>query len=359
MDRLGVDRIDRAARALPEIPQMNRSLRTLAPLALLIAGCASEQPAPVVDYSIQSSTPVAPTAAAPASGSYRVVRGDTLYAIAFKHGVDYRDLAAWNRIAAPYRIFTGQELQLSAPVAPASARVETAPVAAAKPITALPEPAPGAAVTAGISEQLAAPSAPAFEDVPPQTPTVAAEPAQPTQTSTAATPAVAPPPVKTIVEATPPKPVAETPGPPKSTAPKPTETAHADNTPELSSGGVTWRWPSDGKIIAAYVSGEPTRQGVDISGKAGDPVHAAADGEVVYSGNGLIGYGELIIVKHNASFLSAYGHNRARLVKEGDKVKAGQAIAEMGSSASSRDELHFEIRKNGKPVNPLEYLPAR
>jgi len=88
-------------------------------------------------------------------------------------------------------------------------------------------------------------------------------------------------------------------------------------------------------------------------------VRAAADGEVVYSGNGLIGYGELIIVKHNANFLSAYGHNRKRLVKEGERVKAGQEIAEMGSTSASRDELHFEIRKNGKPVNPLEYLPAR
>ena len=88
-------------------------------------------------------------------------------------------------------------------------------------------------------------------------------------------------------------------------------------------------------------------------------MQAAADGEVVYSGNGLLGYGELIIVKHNASFLSAYGHNRKRLVQEGDKVKAGQQIAEMGSSASSREELHFEIRKNGKPVNPLDYLPVR
>ncbi len=100
-----------------------------------------------------------------------------------------------------------------------------------------------------------------------------------------------------------------------------------------------------------------TRQGIDIAGKAGDPVRAAADGTVVYSGNGLIGYGELIIVKHNPAFLSAYGHNRKRLVKEGDQVKAGQTIAEMGSSSASRDELHFEIRKNGKPVESAR-LPA-
>ena len=114
-----------------------------------------------------------------------------------------------------------------------------------------------------------------------------------------------------------------------------------------------------GKVIAAYVSGEPTRQGIDIGGKAGDPVHAAADGEVVYSGNGLIGYGELIIVKHSPAFLSAYGHNQKRLVQEGDKVKAGQTIAEMGSSGASKDELHFEIRRNGKPSNPIDYLPRR
>jgi lipoprotein NlpD len=179
--------------------------------------------------------------------------------------------------------------------------------------------------------------------------------AQPEEPIVAPAPAPVPaaPPKPVVVEAPPPKPIIEPP------APKPLPPARSDNVPELSSGGVTWRWPSEGKVIAAYVSGEPTRQGIDIGGKAGDPVRAAADGEVVYSGNGLIGYGELIIVKHNANFLSAYGHNRSRLVKEGEKVKAGQAIAEMGASAGSRDELHFEIRKNGKPVNPLEYLPAR
>ncbi|MBR0344986.1 MAG: peptidoglycan DD-metalloendopeptidase family protein, partial [Rudaea sp.] len=126
-----------------------------------------------------------------------------------------------------------------------------------------------------------------------------------------------------------------------------------------SSGGITWRWPNGGKVIGTFVAGDQTKQGVDIAGAAGDPVIASADGEVVYSGNGLLGYGELIIVKHNTNFLSAYGHNRKRLVVEGDKVRAGQQIAEMGSSASSRDELHFEIRKNGKPVNPLDYLPSR
>ncbi len=122
---------------------------------------------------------------------------------------------------------------------------------------------------------------------------------------------------------------------------------------------MSWRWPAGGKLIGTYQAGDPTRQGIDIAGRAGDAVVAAADGTVVYSGNGLIGYGELIIVKHNASFLSAYGHNRKRLVKEGDAVKAGQAIAEMGDIAANREGLHFEIRRNGKPSNPLDFLPAR
>jgi lipoprotein NlpD len=122
---------------------------------------------------------------------------------------------------------------------------------------------------------------------------------------------------------------------------------------------VAWRWPADGGVIQTYASGDPTRQGIDIAGKAGQPVRAAADGVVVYSGSGLVGYGELVIVKHNDQWLSAYGHNRARLVNEGQLVKAGQQIAEMGRSGASRDMLHFEIRYNGKPVDPQQYLPTR
>lgn len=111
--------------------------------------------------------------------------------------------------------------------------------------------------------------------------------------------------------------------------------------------------------MVTYANGDPTRQGIDIAGDLGQPVRAARDGEVVYSGAGLIGYGELVIVKHSPELLSAYGHNRTRLVKEGDKVKAGQKIAEMGKSSSNRVLLHFEVRKNGKPVDPMPLLPAR
>ena len=120
-----------------------------------------------------------------------------------------------------------------------------------------------------------------------------------------------------------------------------------------------WRWPADGGVIETYANGDPTRQGIDIAGKGGQPVRAAADGVVVYSGSGLVGYGELVIIKHNDQWLSAYGHNRARQVNEGQVVKAGQQIAEMGRSGASRDMLHFEIRYNGKPVDPQQYLPRR
>lgn len=121
----------------------------------------------------------------------------------------------------------------------------------------------------------------------------------------------------------------------------------------------TWRWPADGALLSRYVAGETTQQGIDIGGNAGQPVRAAADGVVVYSGSGLVGYGELVIIKHNDQWLSAYGHNRSRMVNEGQVIKAGQQIAEMGHSGAARDMLHFEIRFNGKPVDPLAYLPKR
>jgi lipoprotein NlpD len=333
-----------AATSMPRI--------VFAAAAVWLAGCASNPPAPVVDLSLPNeNVPASSTSVTPAQTTYRVVRGDTLYSIAFKHGLDFRDLAAWNGIASPYRILVGQDLRLGAPP-------QTAPVAA-QPI---PEPQPGQAVTSGISESAtttplaanaAATKPSAFESLPAQPAAAPTEPApvetplpKPVESPPKPPPAV---PVPKPAEAPPPVKPAAVPAPPKP----------ADNAAQLSAGGVTWRWPADGKVVGTYVAGDQTKQGLDIAGSAGDPVRAAADGEVVYSGNGLIGYGELIIVKHNANFLSAYGHNRKRMVSEGERVKAGQEIAEMGSTSASRDELHFEIRKNGKPVNPLDYLPAR
>src|SRR5690606_29496112 len=130
-------------------------------------------------------------------------------------------------------------------------------------------------------------------------------------------------------------------------------------TPPPVTSNVAWRWPTEGQVASRFAAGDPTRQGIDIVGRSGQPVRAAADGVVVYSGSGLVGYGELVIVKHDEQWLSAYGHNRTRLVNEGARVKAGQQIAEMGSTGAARDMLHFEIRYNGKPVDPLQYLPRR
>lgn len=130
-------------------------------------------------------------------------------------------------------------------------------------------------------------------------------------------------------------------------------------TPTPVNSGIGWRWPAEGALVGRFVAGEATKQGVDIAGSSGQAVRAAGPGVVVYSGAGLVGYGELIIIKHNDQWLSAYGHNRKRLVNEGQSVKAGDQIAEMGRTGTSRDMLHFEIRYNGKPVDPLVYLPSR
>ncbi|MCF7750123.1 peptidoglycan DD-metalloendopeptidase family protein [Bacillus subtilis subsp. subtilis] len=122
---------------------------------------------------------------------------------------------------------------------------------------------------------------------------------------------------------------------------------------------ISWRWPADGALVGKFVGADVTKQGVDIAGSSGQPVRATAAGVVVYSGAGLVGFGELIIIKHSDQWLSAYGHNRKRLVNEGQSVKAGEQIAEMGRTGTTRDMLHFEIRYNGKPVDPLLYLPPK
>lgn len=122
---------------------------------------------------------------------------------------------------------------------------------------------------------------------------------------------------------------------------------------------MSWQWPTSGPVIESFSVSGIVNKGIDLAGRKGEPVLAAADGKVVYSGTGLVGYGNLIIIKHNETYLSAYGHNSRLLAKEGESVKAGQKIAEIGSTGTHRDKLHFEIRRNGKPVNPVQYLPKR
>ncbi|MGI9305271.1 MAG: peptidoglycan DD-metalloendopeptidase family protein, partial [Gammaproteobacteria bacterium] len=131
--------------------------------------------------------------------------------------------------------------------------------------------------------------------------------------------------------------------------------------PKAATGGepLHWRWPTQGKVIGKFSPGSAGRKGIDIAGRHGQLITAASPGKVVYSGSGLIGYGQLIIIKHNDMYLSAYAHNRKLLVKEGVFVQSGQRIAELGSSGADRSMLHFEIRRNGTPVDPLKLLPKK
>ena len=262
-----------------------------------LAACTST----VVRRSGTTSPSVPAPVSTPKYGATALVqRGDTLYGIAFRNGIDVRDLAEWNSLSAPYTIYPGQRLRLYPRDGAASA--------AARPA--------------------------ATETRPTLPPTTAATPG----TAATKTPATAP-------ATTPP-----------ATAPIATKPAPVTSAPTSN---IRWRWPADGALLSRFITGEPTKQGIDIGGASGASVRAAADGVVVYSGSGLVGYGELVIIKHNDAWLSAYGHNRARLVNEGAVVKAGQQIAVMGRTGAPRDMLHFEIRHNGKPVDPLQHLPKR
>ncbi len=326
-------------------------------LAVVVAGCASRKPAPVEERATPPTRPpqiAAPTPApAPAPEpevrpqTYTVKRGDTLYKIALDNGLDYRELATWNGIDNVNLIREGQTLRLAAPgeTAPAAAGVTTMPLRSAPPLVsgdARPPPSPpatplvvpGARNTDNYKTQPKAVKEPyseqALRDV--QRMAAAAPPPPPA-------PEPAPPPVVARVE---PKPE------PKPVPPSP-QAANDDDK-------LAWMWPATGKLVTGG-SENPNLKGIDIAGRAGQPVVASASGKVVYAGTGIRGYGKLVIVKHNATWLSAYAHNREILVKEGQQVAKGQPIAEMGNTDADQVMLHFEIRRNGTPVDPLKFLP--
>lgn len=261
-----------------------------------LAACTSTVVRRTGTTSTSTAAP-APVSTPKYGATAQVQRGDTLFGIAFRNGIDVRDLAEWNSLSAPYTIYPGQRLRLY-PRDGASSTARHPVTTETRPTTATPG-------------------------------TAATTPTKPATAPATTTPTTTPPAPK-------PAPVASTPA-----------------------SDIRWRWPADGALLSRFVAGEPTKQGIDIAGASGASVKAAADGVVVYSGAGLVGYGELVIIKHNDAWLSAYGHNRARLVNEGAIVKAGQQIAVMGRTGAPRDMLHFEIRHNGKPVDPLLYLPKR
>lgn len=302
-----------SARSLPPGSRRWTGPLTLALLtvALLGAGCSTRRvapPAPVEDRSAARPTDRAserPAAVDPRTlpgaenagkpGYYTVRPGDTLFRIGLEHGQSWRDIAQWSQLSNPNQIEVGQVLRVVPPVAAAPAPTPTGPAVTAPVVTAPVEARP-----------LGTP-----------------------------VPAPAPAPVPSAVPARP------TPAP---------------STPATSE-ELQFIWPAQGQVIAGF--DEASNKGIGIAGRLGDPVLAAADGRVVYAGAGLRGYGNLVILKHNNTYLTAYAHNQALLVREDQSVKQGQRIAEMGSSDTDRVKLHFEVRRQGKPVDPLGFLPKR
>ncbi|MEM1080970.1 MAG: peptidoglycan DD-metalloendopeptidase family protein [Pseudomonadota bacterium] len=322
----------------------------------VLAGCGA--PGPIMPDGRGSSSTSASTSSTARNSSsaptvYPVNRGDTLYSIAFRYGMDWREVARWNEISAPYTIQIGQRIRLRPPVnrsvststpsaAPGQASGIGTPPRSVSSRTLDPAPSTGESEAATNTATLAtvplppitAPSPDAGADFTPSTETE-------TETSTTARPG-------------------------SSTAPTPTAAGGrgADQANIVTSGrgrsvaGATWFWPTEGRLTQRFNAND-TRKGIHIAGEDGQAIRTAANGEVVYSGNGLIGYGELIIIKHTDSMLSAYAHNDRRLVQQGDRVQAGQIIARMGEFEPNRPLLHFEIRRNGQPDDPLKYLPPR
>ncbi len=261
----------------------------------LAAGCASTPPGGV--QVVDRNGQQASQRQPVTSGHYVVRRGDSLYSIAFRFGWDWKALAAHNGINPPYVIYPGQKINFGGRPASAPPVVATQP-AKTPPPTATKPPA----------------------GTPPATPPTAKPPQ--------ASPPVAQTPATTPVE-------------------------------PVTRSATGWAWPANGPLIGRFSSNGSLNKGIDIGGELGQPVLAASAGSVVYAGSGLRGYGELVIIKHSDTYVSAYGHNRRLLVREGQQVKAGQIIAEMGSTGTDRVKLHFEIRRQGKPVDPLQYLPRR
>lgn len=272
-------------------------------LVIFLAACGSNAPAPVEDRQARKAIKVPIVASQSASQAYRVARGDTLYSIAFRYGLDFRRLAAANGIPAPYTIYPGQALVLKESSTLKAARVTPQPSKVSPPKTS----------TSGNAVQT--------------------KPANPKSEPKAVPNAVKRPTV-------------------------PAPVAASGRQGVFEGKPVTrWRWPSSGKVVRGF--SQSRHKGIDLAGQRGDAVEAVAAGKVVYAGTGILGLGELLIIKHNEVYLSAYGHNDSLLVAEGDLVKTGQRIARKGSTGTDTVKLHFEIRKAGKPIDPQRVLPKR
>ena len=282
--------------------RVGRSLAVVVAMAALVA-CSAQKPAPVVDRS-GASSPRPPVAvekpvAAPREardGVYTVQGGDTLYSVARAFGVDVRDLARWNELPDASVLRVGQLVRVTPPAE--TAGVTVTPVTPGGSTEVRPLPAPGA-------------------------------PAEP----------------------------APLPSVPPAALPESQAVAKPEAAPAAAAPSSQWLWPVAGKVIDGFDA--PRNKGIDIGGTEGAAVQAAADGEVVHVGSALRGYGNLVIIRHAGDYVTAYGHNRKILVTQGQQVKRGQQIAELGRTDADRPKLHFEIRHQGKPLDPVKYLPPR
>ena len=299
-------------------------------LALLSACSTTPNQAPVVDRNVSPAPapkPATPSESAQVardeSGMYTVKKGDTLIRIALEYGQNYRDIAAWNNLANPDDIKVDQVLRVAPPNSSAPG-VQTAAVAMPPSTTTTAPAAPAA-------PKKTAPKG----DKRPYTEANLAEMQRADNGKAEQVASINPAPVVAV---------------PPAAAPAPAPAVPADEK-------LSWMWPADGKVVATFDEGK--NKGVDIAGKAGQQVVAAGAGKVMYAGSGIRGYGNLVIVKHSDTLLSAYAHNRTIVVKEGQTVNKGQMIAEMGDSDTDSVKLHFEIRQLGKPVDPSRFLPNR
>lgn len=341
------------------------ALRFSLPLvAVVLAACANtaDQPAPVEHRTRPGASQAAAKPARPVNRepdwrpkTHTVVKGDTLYSLALEYGLDYREMAQWNDLADPNVINVGQVLKLFADEQVATVK----PLPAKKPLVSgdgsaapavVAAPATGGVISwpkalklpysdgalAELNRKLQPPAAP----VTPVPPVVAVAPV--------VKPAVPTPDVAVVSPVKTDKPVELK--KPQPTPPTPENDAPADDE------ALEWVFPTQGKLLLGY--NEKGNKGWDIGGKKGQAIFSASVGKVVYSGTGLRGYGKLVIIKHNKTYLSAYAHCQTILVKEGDLVTKGQKIAEMGDTDSDTVKLHFEIRRFGRPVDPSKYLPA-
>lgn len=302
-------------------------------LVLVLSACATPpQQAPVIERAPGVDRPPPPKTAKKTTAekdwrpdSYTVKKGDTLYALGLEFGFDYKEIARWNDIQLPYVIKVGQKLKLKE-----SATTAAQPTAA--------RPAEESVVATPIK----------LDDSPKAKPIGETTPAE-TTTAPAGTPPTISEPKATKTPYSEQVAAEEKKAEPAKPTEKPADKAVVEED------AVDWAWPAPGKVLNSFTEAS---KGIDIAGEMGQPVLAAAPGKVVYSGSSLRGYGRLVIIKHNKTYLSAYAHNSQILVKEGQEISKGQKIAEIGNTDADRVKLHFEIRKQGKPVDPSKFLPA-